>query len=196
MCVSAGWVLSVLGQLNATGYLVSFILMGTALALWGKSWWRSEEAGGMARRQSSRWQCYVRRFRRPFPMLFLLAALGELLGGALYHPNNYDGLTYRLPRILMWWAHSGWYWIDTPSPRMNFSGVNFEWLMLPYARLVVQRSAESGGAAESRLGVDVAPADGFLLFHRGRQHRQRYNRSQFHFGIGLFLISGAEKPTN
>ena len=37
-------------------------------------------------------------------MLFLLGALGAFLGGALYHPSNYDGLCYRLPRILMWWA--------------------------------------------------------------------------------------------
>jgi len=130
MCVAAGWTLSVLGQVNAMGYVVFFVLTGGAFALWGKQWWTGEGIGGLRMKRPA-WKRYVRRFRRVFPMLFLLAALGAFLGGALYHPNNYDALSYRLPRILMWWAHSGWYWINTPNLRMNFSGVNFEWLMMP-----------------------------------------------------------------
>jgi hypothetical protein len=126
MCVAAGWTLSLLGQVNAMGYLVFFVLTGAAFALWGKRWW----PGGL-RMKRPVWKRHVRRFRRIFPMLFLVAALGTFLGGALYHPNNYDALSYRLPRMLMWWAHSGWYWIDTPNPRMNYAGVNFEWLTMP-----------------------------------------------------------------
>ena len=130
MCVAAGWTLSLLGQVNGMGYLVFFVLMGAAFALWGKRWWTGGGIGGWRMKRPC-WKRYVRRFRRVFPMLFLLAALGTFLGGALYRPNNYDALSYRLPRILMWWAHSGWYWINTPNSRMNFSGANFEWLMMP-----------------------------------------------------------------
>ncbi len=130
VCVAAGWILSLFGQVNATGYLIFFVLTGTALALWRKHWW---PVFGLHRWpiQRTAWKRYTRRFRRIFPLLFLCVAAGALLGGSLYHPNNYDALSYRLPRILMWWAHSSWYWIDTPNPRMNFSGVNFEWLMMP-----------------------------------------------------------------
>jgi hypothetical protein len=130
MCVAAGWTLSLLGQVNAMGYLVFFVLTGAALAIWRKPWQPGWGVGGL-RMKHLPWKRYVRRFRHAFPLLFLLAALGTFVGGALYPPNNYDALSYRLPRILMWWAHSGWYWITTQNPRMNFSGVNFEWLMMP-----------------------------------------------------------------
>ena len=59
-----------------------------------------------------------------------MAALAAL-GGALHAPNNYDGLTYRFPRMLHWWAACGWHWIPTPNARINLSGTNFEWLMMP-----------------------------------------------------------------
>src|ERR1039458_1272670 len=130
MCVLAGWTLSLLGQVNAAGYAVFFVLTGAAFALWGRRWW-PVGAGRALRLDRAVWSHYVRRFRRAFPMLFLLAALGAFLGGALYAPSNYDALSYRLPRVLMWWHHSGWYWIDTPDPRMNYSGVGYEWLMMP-----------------------------------------------------------------
>ena len=53
------------------------------------------------------------------------------VGGALHAPNNYDALTYRMPRMLHWWAASGWHWIATPNERMNLSGTGFEWIMMP-----------------------------------------------------------------
>lgn len=126
MCVAAGWTLSLMGQVNAMGYLVFFALMGAAFALWGKRWWTD-----VLRMKRPGWRRCARRFRRVFPMLFLLGAVGALLGGAFYSPNNYDALTYRLPRVLSWWGHSGWYWIATPDPRVNFSAAGFEWLMMP-----------------------------------------------------------------
>ncbi len=130
MCVLAGWTLSMLGQLNAVGYLVFFGVTGGAVALWGKRWWQGT-LGGRLKLARQDWSRYARRFRRVFPMLFLLAALGAFLGGALYAPNNYDALTYRLPRVLMWWDHSAWHWIHTAVPPMNYSAVGFEWLMMP-----------------------------------------------------------------
>jgi len=130
ICVLGGWTLSLLGQVNALGYVVLFAVAGGVLALWAKR--RRPGGAGSGRGMGHPvWSRYVRRFRRVFPMLFLLAALGSLVGGALYAPNNYDALSYRLPRMLMWWDHGGWHWIDTPDPRMNFSAADFEWLTMP-----------------------------------------------------------------
>lgn len=75
------------------------------------------------------------RFRRALPLLFLLYALLALVGGALYTPNNYDALTYRLPRVLHWLADGQWHWIDSNVTRMNMSATGFEWLMAPLVAL-------------------------------------------------------------
>ena len=77
----------------------------------------------------ARWN--LRRFRRPLPLLFLLTAALAIVGGAVHAPNNCDALNYRFPRVLHWWAASGWHWISTPNMRMNLSGTGFEWLMMP-----------------------------------------------------------------
>jgi len=83
----------------------------------------------MAGAKPARWN--LPRFRRPLPLLFLLTAALAIAGGAVHAPNNYDALTYRFPRMLHWWAASGWHWIVTPNDRMNLSGTAFEWLMMP-----------------------------------------------------------------
>jgi hypothetical protein len=64
-------------------------------------------------------------------MIYALAVIVVILGGALYAPRNYDALTYRIPRILHWWTASSWHWIQTPNDRMNLSGTGFEWMMMP-----------------------------------------------------------------
>lgn len=125
-CVAAGWILSLLGQVNATGYFVVLLLAAGTFAVWRRHWWM-----GIWKVKLPGWKCLIRRFRRPFPFLFLVTAALAFLGGAIHPPNNYDALSYRLPRTLMWWAHSSWYWIDTPNSRMNFSGPDFEWLTMP-----------------------------------------------------------------
>jgi hypothetical protein len=58
--------------------------------------------------------------------------LVSLIEGLCYHGDNYDYLTYRIPRLLHWWWAHHWYWIDTTTPRMNFSAPGFEWLMAPF----------------------------------------------------------------
>ena len=71
-----------------------------------------------------------RRFRRPLPLLFAVAAGLELLGGALYAPNNYDALMYRFPRMLHWWAVPAG--TGSPRPDRDEPGrPGFEWLMMP-----------------------------------------------------------------
>ena len=65
------------------------------------------------------------------PMLFVLVAVLALLGGILYHPSNYDALSYRIPRLLHWFDAGRWHWITTPNSRQNFSAPGFEWLAAP-----------------------------------------------------------------
>jgi hypothetical protein len=129
-CVSAGWILSALHQVNLAGYAVFFFVLAVVLAVAYK---RPRREGPAARaRTGAKWAPRIlRRFRRPLPLLFLLTAVLAFAGGAVHAPNNYDALTYRFPRMLHWWAASGWHWIATPNLRMNVSGTGFEWLMMP-----------------------------------------------------------------
>ncbi len=77
-----------------------------------------------------------RRFRRPFPLAFLVLAILAFVGGALYAPNNYDALAYRMPRVLHWLAEGRWHWIHTEFPRLNTRATAFEWLSAPWLALV------------------------------------------------------------
>lgn len=118
----AGWILSWCGQLNRTGYLVALIPLAFASAiLWKKT------AGG---------EFTIPRLRqlsqRPAAAAWLLVALISLTGGILYAPSNYDALSYRLPRILYWLQENRWYWLEDADARMNYSGIGFEWQMLPW----------------------------------------------------------------
>ncbi|MEJ0088393.1 MAG: hypothetical protein WDM80_01335 [Limisphaerales bacterium] len=119
-----GWTLSALHQLNARGYTVALALGAVALLIW--------------RKQTSpqffpkvRWQKYVRRFRKPFPLAFLILATLAFLGGALHAASNYDALAYRTPRVLHWLAEGQWHWIHTVFQRLNTRTAGFEWLTAP-----------------------------------------------------------------
>ncbi|HEY3862489.1 MAG TPA: hypothetical protein VGO59_11415 [Verrucomicrobiae bacterium] len=124
---AAGWVLSAFKLFNELGYAIAL-----GIAAVGFFWWRRRQpaiGAGIplevwARRQR-------RRFQRVLPFMFAVTAALALLGGALYSPNNYDALWYRLPRMLHWWAASRWHWIVTPWQPMNRSGTGFEWLTAP-----------------------------------------------------------------
>jgi hypothetical protein len=61
-------------------------------------------------------------------MIFVLIALGALI----HEPNNYDAHTYRIPRILHWWANNSWEWVQPiVNNRINYSGTGIEWASLP-----------------------------------------------------------------
>ena len=120
----AGWALSGLHQLNAIGYGMLFLIT-IVIAIW---WWRAGNAEGfqaLSRHKQSR------RFRRCFPLAFLVLAVMTTLGGILHAPNNYDALSYRIPRILHWLDAGHWYWIHTIFNRLNTRAVGFEWLAAP-----------------------------------------------------------------
>jgi putative effector of murein hydrolase LrgA (UPF0299 family) len=59
-----------------------------------------------------------------------------LIGGVIYPPNNYDALTYRLPRMLNWLAAGHWDWISTANERMIWGGVGWEWIAMPFFSLL------------------------------------------------------------
>lgn len=124
-----GWLLSALDELNAAGYAVA-LLAGVA-ALW--IWWKKTSRTFLP---PVRWFKLRRRFRRPFPLAFLILAAMAFLGGALYPPGNYDALAYRLPRVLHWLADNHWHWIHTIFQRVNTRGCGIEWVSAPVIALL------------------------------------------------------------
>ncbi len=122
---TAGWTLSALGQLNRTGYAIAF---GTFLIF---VWVGRRELGLASGSKLFCWGKIRGRFRRPLPLCFAVLALLIFLGGVLYPPSNYTGITYHIPRVLQWLSHGQWWWIHTPVVRMNYSGCAFEWLNAP-----------------------------------------------------------------
>lgn len=127
-----GWILSGLHALNALGY--TFCLM--LLVISAGSILRLGRFGGTTllacRQKLSRWR---RRVLHPLPALWLLAFLLAFASGLVFEPRNYDFLTYRLSRILHWWAEGRWHWITTNNDRMNISGPGFEWVLAPFVIL-------------------------------------------------------------
>jgi hypothetical protein len=120
----AGWLLSALHLLNRTGYLILFALAGVVLVALSKR-------TGTPIFPRIRWAVLQRRFRRGFPLAFLLLAGLAILGGVLHAPSNYDGLTYRTPRVLHWLAAEQWHWIHAELPRLNVRTAGYEWVTTP-----------------------------------------------------------------
>ena len=120
---SAGaMLLSAFSLLNRPG---NMILLAFGVA--GSAWGYVRLNGNPWSFNGLRW----RRFRRPFPLLYLLCALAALVGGAIHPPTNHDALSYRVPRLLHWLSTGQWHYIGGADTRMDFSGTGFEAMMLP-----------------------------------------------------------------
>jgi hypothetical protein len=128
-CNCTGWLLSLAGQLNATGYLIAFAPGVLALV-----WWLIRRPAAPVK--GSRLRTMRLRFRRPFALAFLVLATAAVLGGALYAPSNADALTQRIPRVLNWLAEGGWHWIENSPSSFNTRASGFEWLMAPMLALL------------------------------------------------------------
>lgn len=120
----AGWMLSALHQLNARGYIVALAIGLAATLIWSRT-------TGTLVLPKIYWPKLRRRFRRGFPLAFLILAGLAFLGGALHPANNYDGLAYRTPRVLHWLAEGQWHWVHTEFQRLNTRTAGFEWLTAP-----------------------------------------------------------------
>jgi hypothetical protein len=125
----AGWALSALHQLNAGGYAMTLLLWFVALFVWK----HKTHAQVFPRACCHKFR---RRFRKPFPLAFLILAMMAFLGGAIYAPTNYDALAYRLPRVLHWLAVDQWQWIHTIFPRVNNRSCGIEWVSAPFLALL------------------------------------------------------------
>jgi hypothetical protein len=122
---AAAWTLAAAHQLNFAAYVLATGLLLFALLVLPVC------PPSFSKRRTFAVKKNLRRFRRPLPAMFLLTALLALLGGLLHAPNNYDALTYRLPRVLNWMDAGRWFWIDTNVDRMNYSCAGWEWLAMP-----------------------------------------------------------------
>ena len=116
-----GWLLSWFHQLNAAAYAIA-LGIGAGFLWWRRSYF---DLGHVR----------FRRFRRIFPRCFLTLALLATLGGILHAPGNYDGLAYRIPRVLRWLAQDQWHWIHTSFHRLNVRATGWEWLAAPMLAL-------------------------------------------------------------
>jgi hypothetical protein len=126
LLVASGWILSALHQLNRLGYGFVFALSAITAVLWQKKIrWRLQKT------PSEGWRKFQKRFKRPAPFLFLLAAVMSFFGGILYVPSDSDSLSYRIPRVLHWLAAEQWHWIRTFDWRFNVAGTGYEWLSAP-----------------------------------------------------------------
>jgi hypothetical protein len=124
-----GWALSAIGQLNAIGYIV-VLLLGAATFF---VWWVFDKTEQTPRSGLRKW---LHRFKRPFPLAFLVLSAMAFLGGVIYPPTNYDGLAYRLPRVLHWLAAGQWHWIHTDFPRLNNRACGIEWVSAPLVAIL------------------------------------------------------------
>lgn len=119
-----GWLLSAAHQLNRVGYLTAFL---SAFVLWACVRIKQGKSVLPDITFRIRWH----RWRRGFPLLFLILAVLAILGGVLHAPNNYDALAYRIPRMLHWMAAEQWHWVHTDFPRLNTRATGFEWVNEP-----------------------------------------------------------------
>jgi len=135
----AGWILSLVHQLDLPGYLVAAAI---TIALWFllkavEDHWTPQPREMPTRSPMARCRCglsrllYCPRFRRPLPLLFFTLAVLVFVSGVLYAPNNHMGLTYRVPRVLHYLADHHWSWVHTPDPRINDRACDNEWLIAP-----------------------------------------------------------------
>ncbi len=150
--ICAGWLLAALHWLNSTGYILALLPAIFLAMVWLKQ-----------NPLEFQLQKVVCRSRRPLPAIFFLLAALVFLGGILYAPNNFDALTYRLPRMLNWLAAGKWFWISTINERQNYSGVDWEWIAMPFLALL---RSDRGMFLINALGFLLMPGLLFSIFRQ------------------------------
>jgi hypothetical protein len=127
-----GWALSAIHELNARGYAIALLVWFVGLAIWKI---KRPPATTPASLHGVFGKMFC-RFRRPFPLAFLILSAMSFIGGLIYGPSNYDTLAYRIPRVLHWLAENRWHWIHTDFVRLNIHSVGIEWLYAPVIALL------------------------------------------------------------
>ena len=140
-CSAAGWLFSFFHILNAPAYFVLHIFFFLSISLLYRSQLKhlfrlralhKIRARFLPARRSHEHPLSLRRL---LPASFFLLAIITLIGGLLYEPNNHDGLSYRIPRVLHWLTHGCWFWTGNSDTRMDTRSVGFEFLSVPFLAL-------------------------------------------------------------
>src|SRR6478672_5022963 len=82
-CNCTGWILSAVHQLNSIGYTVAFVAGASLLLLFRRGLFPDRIRYGKLLLKLKR------RFRRPFPLAFLVLATLAFFGGLFHEANNY-----------------------------------------------------------------------------------------------------------
>jgi len=126
LAVILGWLLSAFGHLDLGGYLAAGIPAAAAV-LFLTYRGRNRRAGfSLFRRMACWW-----KYRRILPLVYLLTLALVVAGSVLHEPNNFDGLSYRAPKVLFWLEQHRWHWIHAPYHELNYTLPNYEWLTAP-----------------------------------------------------------------
>lgn len=126
---ATGWILSSLDALHTKGYLFALLPLVAAF-VWIWQFTKPEHASRLRLTPKQ----LLRRFQLPF-LAWLVITLLVLVGGLLHPPSNYDGLSYRLPRMYHWLQEHHWHWINGIDFRLNIAGAGFEWMSAPLVAL-------------------------------------------------------------
>jgi len=124
LCNVTGWTLSALNALRPAGYVVAFGIGLALLTIW-------QQRTGSPLFPRLRLDTLYAGFCKPLKTAFLALTCLTILGGILYSPSNYDGLAYRVPRVLHWISEGRWHWIPTIFNRLNTRSCGIEWVSAP-----------------------------------------------------------------
>jgi len=128
-CSLSGWALSAVNQLDGRGHLALLPALLAAIYCWLKT-------TSSARSDFSNFKKWRRRLCRPLPLIYLaIVGLSLLAAAENANPWSFDAVTYRLPRVLDWWAAHHWYWTGALDHRLDYSSNGYEWQMLPVMEL-------------------------------------------------------------
>jgi len=126
LMVVSGWTLSSVSALTPGSYLLVAVIGFGIIAYELRRPGRLRFRFRLHRRIALWW-----KRRRALPLLYVLVALLVTLGAIIYEPNNFDGLSYRVPKLIFWLHAHRWCWIDSPYVPVNSTLPNYEWLTMP-----------------------------------------------------------------
>jgi hypothetical protein len=124
--VLLGWGLSALGELNGRGYVVAGVPLLVIVGILSLRGPGAPKRGSMIGPWIRRW-----KGRRILPLIYLVTFGLIVLGSVWHEPNNYDGLSYRIPKVLYWLDQHRWHWINAPFQAINYTLPNYEWVTVP-----------------------------------------------------------------
>lgn len=116
-----------MGELNPRGY----ILAGIPVVLIVLYFARPQISQPMRMSAFKRLGLWWKQ-RRPLPLIYCATLLLIVFGSILHEPNNFDGLSYRIPKVLYWLHQQHWHFIDAPYTPINHTLPNYEWLTIPF----------------------------------------------------------------